>query len=270
MLADTAGRQLLKKKSPSSGENYAEDHSELFLKHGLTWPVTQAMKQAVGSGAVESKVTRRPLESMIFCASAYPHPGKGAANVTTEGLQFLDLNVSLLRLVGKEGNRNPWRPFVPTMTCMSIILVRSIEQESDNPPKAVYSLLDGADMMQLTGYPLDQIKPDWSFYPSMMLAKAAGNAFSGFTFQSLITAFVSALGKASSMPPPGPLDEKMQLVPEEVYTQQYGDYKTNGLGHTKGSAQGITGIIMPLPNEAPLLSSDDSGLSDSELATLRS
>ena len=96
VLADTAGRQHQKKLRIPGGDNYSEDDSSLFLLYSVEWPVTQLQKdQICGADAIESKLTRRPFESLIFCASVYPYPGAGDEKADEHGAQYLNLNVSL-------------------------------------------------------------------------------------------------------------------------------------------------------------------------------
>jgi len=207
-----------------SGDIFAEEHSQLFLLFGLTWPPSDRMKLTIcDCDVIEQKITQRPLEVVIFLALAHPYPGPKGANVDADGFQYCDINPSLLRLVGSDGKRNPWRDFIPTMTCKSMILVRGAMMDVVTQRVIVkYHVLDGVEMLAATGWPVHLIKPSWKSYESTFLQKMAGNAFNGYCFQTLLLAFTAAIGKASTQQPPLPesIDEEADVGTDSECTDE--------------------------------------------------
>ena len=101
--------------------------------------------------------------------------------------------MNLIRLIGELGTRNPWRSTIPTLTTKAIIACRCRVVRATNG-FVKYHILDGSELMSFTGWPATEIKPDMFAYSSRVLTSFAGNAYSGFPVQSLLTAFIAALG----------------------------------------------------------------------------
>ena len=206
---DVVGRPLFKKSRIQDESKFADEHSQLYLSRKLPWPPTPSLKSKFrGMLKIEQRTTQRPFEAMIFCSAAFPFLLKDGWNVDESSCQYADFLPSLPRLVGQDGSRDPWRPFVPTMTTKSIVLRRQLEADGE----ATYHLLDGSEMMELTGWPMHRISPTWGSYDSVFLQKSSGNAFSGFPIQSLIVAFAGGIGATLTMEEPPPAAQ----VQEEV------------------------------------------------------
>ena len=172
---------------------------------------------------IEQRTTQRPFEAMLFCSAAFPFLQREGWNVDESCCQYADFLPSLPRLVGLDGSRDPWRPFVPTMTTKSIVLRRHLEADGE----ATYHLLDGSEMMELTGWPMHRISPTWGSYDSLFLQKSSGNAFSGFPIQSLIVAFAGGIGATLTMEEP-PSSEQVQEEVDSCSQSPYIDSDSSG------------------------------------------
>ena len=112
---------------------------------------------------------------------------------TLKKVEFADLNQSMERTTGAEFRNNPWRENVMTLTCLSIIFMRSTTC-LDGKVESTFKLLDGLELMALQGF-------DPSFFAPHALpdhqlgSHMAGNMFNIF----MITAFVISTTAGSAI-----------------------------------------------------------------------
>jgi hypothetical protein len=59
----------------------------------------------------------------------------------------------------------------------------------------IASVLDGVEIMQLTGWPAGRMKPHHTYWPSKFLVGIGGNAFNGWAIQTIISGMIAMESK---------------------------------------------------------------------------
>lgn len=152
---------------------YKSEHLDLYTSWSLPWPPA--------SGKFSKRLDhlgQRAYETVVFADFAFPLEGVGP--------EFLDCNMSLCRLVGPDGQTNPWTSSFPTLTSRGQYIIR------ENRDGFQIRQINGIELLQLAGW-------SSSFYrgepPHHALATSlAGNMFSGFAVGPCLMAACAALG----------------------------------------------------------------------------
>ena len=113
------------------------------------------------------------------------------------GVQFVDLNKSLERLIGfppASEIRDPWRRALPTITSNSKMILRDAKQDGGISIRCVHPV----ELMRVVGWDLSHWHTEFEAMDHGLrgetLISLAGNAFSAFALAPLLVASLSALG----------------------------------------------------------------------------
>jgi hypothetical protein len=168
----------------------------LFDVVGLEWPPTSR-----GFDGSLDHMDQRPYEVSVYCNTKWPFqlPADDADGAVESGIQFLDVNQDLIRLVGVEGLSCPWKAVMPTLTGSGqYIFRRAVPEREDNGSFKYYleiRQLDGMELLQMIGFSLEYI--EGSFPSHEVATSMAGNAYSGFAVGPM--AILAILGLSSRL-----------------------------------------------------------------------
>lgn len=181
-LLDDSCRQV-SNTSPSGTDPdkdylFKDEHMRLFDCLGLAWPPARGILESL------DHLDQRPYEVSIYVHTAFPHKPELDTQKPVR-VEYFDVNQTLGRLCGPEGEQNPWTTTFPTLTGSGQYVMRYAEDIHfgsgcfDDPEfSLVYRHVDGLELLQLIGWPMDEIRGD---FPSHSVGSSmAGNAFSGF------------------------------------------------------------------------------------------
>lgn len=199
---DEGCRQCVQKKAAEDDEQheflYKDDHLRLYDGIGAEWPPSPERLPKL-----RHHLKNRPYEAVVFCDIAYPYQSG-----TKYPKQFLDANMSLTRLVGKDGTVDPWSEHFPTMTGSGLYIMRegipaqtgqdsSLMDQMEH--KVVIRQIDGVELMQMAGFALAYLEDPIPAHE--VLTSMAGNAFSAFSIGVVMLALFSQLQ------PPGKVED---------------------------------------------------------------
>ena len=177
---------------------FEDDHFDIYKTHKVAW---QERHKVPLKGLPQ---TQRRVEAVAFCHIKFPCPVVSGVDDPCPdgdiqyGYEFLDANHSLSRLISydnkgvpNQGIHNPWRPFVPTITCKSSMILRI----SDGHGNFIQlRTLSGTELMRFIGWPAE-LQEDWEgTYSNDDLTKIAGDAFNGFQVASVLSMTLSLVG----------------------------------------------------------------------------
>ncbi len=161
-------------KRPRIDPAYKDDHLAIYRESNLEWPPD--LKQMPPDFVQATRaLSEREAEIAYLLEQTEPYPGGVGV------CQFVDLNKSLMYLLGKEGNKTAFSEFVPTLSSSTHLWMRC-----DNGPGKGKSwmLLPNIYLMSFVGW-------DMSFYKKAvdedLLLNLAGNAFSAFSIGAVLT-----------------------------------------------------------------------------------
>lgn len=182
----------LRAKTPKEASErdfkYKDDHARLYDLVGAQWPPARG---AFGGGL--DHLPARAYEVAFLCDFMFPYP------MESSPIQYVDVNKSMVRLVGANGETNPWSDTLPTLTGNGMYLMRRAGKPSapaESPPPLCHEVeirqLDGMELFQVIGFHLLYIV---SSFPDHDLAtRMSGNAFSGFAVGAILVGICSAFG----------------------------------------------------------------------------
>ena len=201
--------KVVKKQHTDDGDKtfkYKEDHMRLYDGAGLEWPPAKGKFDGM-----LDHTDQRAYEVLVYAGTMWPYAPEKPGVFHRE---YVDFNQSITRLAGATGDHEPWVKRIPTLTGSGMYAMRwaepveSATNHQDPDPFAivvdigkqfeVYTRqLDGLELMQLVGWPMDSYIDD---FPSHELAsKLAGNAFSGFAIGPCMMAVMAVLQHDSAV-----------------------------------------------------------------------
>jgi hypothetical protein len=191
--------RTIKNKSKESGkEQYKEEHLELFGYAKLQWPVDADTVGEVYTVSDMDALGTRGFEEMVFLNVMFRPRSR---------LEFTDVNHGLSRqLTWKLGasheefdkmlaQKEPWRPYMSTITSLSKIVCRytyDVESGIVNEVRVV----EGWEVMSATGWAPCMWTPTRQRVAADCQVSLAGNAFSAF---AVGPATIAGLLKVGSM-----------------------------------------------------------------------
>jgi len=122
-------------------------HEQFFQKFGEVWPPS----------VLHLDDSLLPREKELVVAADFTFPGTAGPE-----WQWLDANHSIERtfgwkpgqeIEGKRDIKNPWKPYVPTITCSSTIVGRRVELEHEDG--TTFKVLNALEGFAMKGWTMD-------------------------------------------------------------------------------------------------------------------
>ena len=160
-------------KRPRLDPAYKDDHLSIYRENDLEWPPKMTDMPAGFVNAARA-LSEREKEIVYLLEQTEPYPEEpGVA-------QFVDVNKSLLYLLGKEGNKQAFSESAPTLSSTTHLWMRC---DRGHGIGKSWVLLPSIYLMSFVGW-------DRSFYRETedddLLLSLAGNAFSAFSIGAVL------------------------------------------------------------------------------------
>ena len=179
-----------------SQHTFKGDLLDTFMKiPGLKYPPDLTSFSADFRAALHG-LSVRQIELVVLLEETEPwHAEKETA-------EFVDINLSEAYILGPDGHRRAFRPWVPVLATKSVVFMRYLAHDGQK----TWRQIKGNHLLRLIGYgdPLH-------VHAAGVLKVLAGNAFNGYAIGAILSSIIAAVGASSTPPaadahaePPGP------------------------------------------------------------------